>query len=401
VAIYHPDSLSIQAEISQLEGRYREIMRRYDGTPEKPFAYWMERREELNDLMLRLLKLRRALARTSGLPSFLAYRWRELNRLGYSIEDCRSFHRAVENTVVPAIVRLGLLEKLNQPSPSISDMDVVSAGVERILQRVDPAFGDVFHAMRNKDHLDIGSRPNKVHTLEEWFFPGDGMPHVHLITADVGSLLHESGHAMHDYLSFQAHGSMWNLNGPEEFQEFVATSMDMLSWPYYDRANGGLFSAAESIDARRNALRYYLESLSNDVMHDAFEHWVYGDAPDDVTPADLDAKWMELKRRFVPWDNQYANEDEFKTGWQRWTWSLYRIPLYMIAYPMAIVGACQLGRLAEADRPSAIHSYKTALAMGNTRPLPGLFRVVGLDFPFTAEAVDAALQFVVEHAGKT
>lgn len=391
--LFHADSLPIQAEISRLEGQYREIMRECD--QDNPLAYWIERRAELNDLMMRLLKQRRALAHVSGAANFLAYRWRELNRLDWSITDCQNFHRAVETSVVPLVAQVR--DRLKESFPEIDDVDALSGGVERILGRIAPTFGEIFHAMRD-GYLDIGARPNKTHTVEAWFFPRAAKSHLHVVTTNAGSVLHESGHAMHDTLSFRAHGSMWNLNGPEEFQEFVAVSMDMLAWPYYEQANGGVFTAAESTAAHRNVFGYYLESLTSDVMQDAFEHWVYGDAPEDVTPDDLDAKWLELKRRFLPWDNQYANETEEMTGWQRWTWSLFRIPLYMIAYPTAIVGTCQFARLVEADRAKAIQDYKTVLAMGNTRPLPALFRVVGLKFPFTAEMVEGAAKFIVEES---
>jgi oligoendopeptidase F len=84
------------------------------------------------------------------------------------------------------------------------------------------------------------------------------------------------------------------------------------------------------------------------------------------------------------------------TGWQRWTWSLFRIPLYMITYPMAVVGLSQFAQYAETDRTRAIQNYKAVLSLGNTRPLPELFRLTGVDFPFTHEAVEAAAQFVIQ-----
>jgi len=63
---------------------------------------------------------------------------------------------------------------------------------------------------------------------------------------------------------------------------------------------------------------------------------------------------------------------------------------------MAIVGACQFGRLVATDRVRAIQNYKVALTMGNTRALPELFQAVGITFPFMQPAVEDALQFVVE-----
>ena len=73
------------------------------------------------------------------------------------------------------------------------------------------------------------------------------------------------------------------------------------------------------------------------------------------------------------------------------------MPLYMITYPMAVVGACQFGQLVEQDRASAIHAYKAALQLGNTQPLPALFAAVGVTFPFTQQAMADAVQFIMEH----
>ncbi len=157
---------------------------------------------------------------------------------------------------------------------------------------------------------------------------------------------------------------------------------------------------AWSAAARRGVLCFYLEEMANSVLQDAFEHWVYGEAPDDVTPADLDSKWFELRQRFMPW-NTFASDEEAMTGWQRWKWSLFRIPLYMISYPTAIVATCQLARLVETDRTSAVHGYISALSLGNTRPLPELFRIAGVTFPFTSQTVTEAVDFVLDQWART
>ena len=131
-------------------------------------------------------------------------------------------------------------------------------------------------------------------------------------------------------------------------------------------------------------------------MEDAFEHWVYGQAPEDVTPADIDAKWLEVKQRFMPWDTPDASAEEAMTGWQRGNWSLFRLPLYTITYPIAIVGVCQLGVQVQQDRQRAVDNYKAALSLGNTETLSELFRIAGVTFPFTEHAIEAAVQFAHE-----
>jgi len=393
--LFHPDSLPLQAKISELESGYRELTRQIERLPGNALSHWMERRTELNALMLQLLQLRRALARTSGLPTFLAYRWRELNRLGYSIDECQSFHRMVEQVVVPIVAELHATNILSAAPPAITDPAILSNGAEHILSNIDSTFGTVFHTMY-PDYLDLGSRAGKAHVNESWFFPRAGMPYVHMASPNPATLLHESGHAIHFYLSFQAQQSLWNFGGPEEFQEFVAIGIDMLGWPYYDQSVGGFYTATESRAGRRAVLQFYLNGLVDSVMEDAFEHWVYGEAPEDVTPAEIDAKWIELRQRFIPWDTSDASAEEAMTGWQRGNWSLFRLPLYTITYPIAIVAVCQLGLQVQQDRARAVENYKAALSLGNTETLSELFRIAGVTFPFTRQAVEAAVQFARE-----
>lgn len=394
--LFHPDSLVLQAEISEWESGYRELTRRIEQLGGDQRAHWMERRTEINELMLRLLRLRRELARTSNLPTFLAYRWRELNRLDFSIAACQTFHQAVEHVVVPVVTQLRAKGARKPSLPDIRELAVLSDGIERILTHVDVTFGDVFHAMR-PDYLDVGSRPGKADTSEQWFFPRAGLPYLHVTSNNPATLLHESGHAVHAYFSFQTQGSLWNFCGPDEFQEFVATAMELLCWPYYEHAQGGLYSPAESAAVRQRDLLFYLEALASTVREDAFEHWIYGEAPESLTPADIDTMWLAFTQRFTPWEDPDAPEQEVMTGWQRGNWSLFRIPLYTIAYPIAIVGTCLLGRRVEQDRARVITDYKAALALGNTEPLPELFRVAGLVFPFTQQAVEEAVRFALDH----
>jgi oligoendopeptidase F len=194
---------------------------------------------------------------------------------------------------------------------------------------------------------------------------------------------------------------MWNYAGPDEFQEFAAASMEMLCWPYYGPTEGRVDSTDESttVDStvrRQNMLYEYLQDIAWGVMEDVFEHWVYGEAPEDVTPDQLDAKWLEVKQRFMPWEVREGDELEVMTGWQRWNWSLFRMPLYTIAYPIDTIAICLLGRQAQRDRASVIANYKAALSLGNTKPVTALFQAAGIPFPFSRQDVEEALQFALD-----
>ena len=46
------------------------------------------------------------MAANAGRPDYRAYRWQELLRFDYTPEDCRRFHEAIEEVVVPAARRI-------------------------------------------------------------------------------------------------------------------------------------------------------------------------------------------------------------------------------------------------------------------------------------------------------
>lgn len=67
---------------------------------------WMESRGEFDELYLKMLPLRRQLAKNAGLPDYRAYMWRALKRFDYTPEDSLAFGQAIETEVVPLAQRL-------------------------------------------------------------------------------------------------------------------------------------------------------------------------------------------------------------------------------------------------------------------------------------------------------
>lgn len=63
-------------------------------------------RDAVNELWREYLPLRQKIAQNAGFDSFRDYRWRQLHRFSYTPEDCRTFHAAIEEVVVPAAQRI-------------------------------------------------------------------------------------------------------------------------------------------------------------------------------------------------------------------------------------------------------------------------------------------------------
>ena len=84
---------------------------------------------------------------------------------------------------------------------------------------------------------------------------------------------------------------------PMEFAEVASMSMELLSAPYLGRNRGGFY---EEVDARRayaDQLRKIVFFLPYMAIVDAFQHWVYVDAPTDVSPDDMNKAWSGLVDR--------------------------------------------------------------------------------------------------------
>ncbi len=364
---------------------------------------WLQQREHLDALFLELLAARRRLAREAGFPDFRSYFWAESAVVDYSPKDCLAYHDAIESEVLPLAaerqrtramaLRLASLRPwdLNaglgagaspRPFDTVGDFE---QGMANLFSRVDPELGSLFDRMRF-GFLDLGWRPGKRGGGSERPFPLTGVPYVFLCadgTLDgAGSLMHEMGHAFHDHRTMAGEPLAWHLEHSDAFSEVAAFSMYYLAAPYLGSTLGGPLPDRE---VTRSQARFMEEVITQFLpglaLSDAFQHWIYAEAPDNVHPADIDRKWVELRRRFLPWDNRTGLDAETAIGWQR-NWSLFTQPFYDFNYALAHVGALHVWRNAQHDRAAAWEQYRRALSLGNTRPLSALYRAAGAEIPF-------------------
>lgn len=385
------------------EAIWRRIMQRY-----------LADRGAINDLYMEMLPLRWQTARNAGFETYRALRWQQLARFDYTPDDAFTFQDAIEHAVVPLATklyqklagRLGLdglrpwdteADPYGQPLHPFSDAAELEEGGQRIFDRVDPVLAGYFTAMRD-GYLDLASRPNKAPGAYCNSFPVSGKPYIFMSAVgthnDVTTLLHEGGHAFH-FMESLRQPLVWNQNAPMEFCEVASMSMELLSAPYLTRDQGGFYSEAEARRAYANHLRKIVLFLPYMAVVDGFQHWVYAEAPADVTPADLDRAWSALWDRFMPGIDYSGLQTEKETGWHR-KGHLYEAPFYYIEYGLAQLGALQVWRNALADQAQAVADYRRALALGYTRSLPELFTAAGARFAFDRQTVGELMALIEE-----
>lgn len=373
---------------------------------------YLVERERLNDLYLEMVPLRQRVAENAGLANFRDYQWLANARFDYTPEDCFTFHDAIEHAVVPLARQLyrqlaaqldidrirpwdDRVDPYGEPLRPFTTAAELEEGAARIFRQVDPALAEHYEVMRD-GFLDLASRPNKAPGGYCNDFAVSGRPYIFMNAVgtddDVSTLLHEGGHAFH-LMESMRQPLYFNYNGPMEFCEVASMAMELLSAPYLVRDKGGFYDEAEARRAYAGQLRKIVWFLPYMAVVDAFQHWVYAEAPAEVTAADLDATWSALWDRFMAPIDYTGLQTEKETGWHR-KGHIFTDPFYYVEYGLAQLGALQVWRNAMADQAQAVASYRAALALGDTRPLPKLFRAAGARFAFDRQTVGELMDLI-------
>ena len=439
-SIFRKENVPLQSELIKLGNEYEKIaggmtiewdgkqetmpqarlhLRDHDrGVREKAWRLMMARfideRDRLNKLYLQMLSLRRQVAKNAGLDTFRDYRWKALTRFDYTPDDCFTFHDTIECEVVPLAAQLYVeqagqldvgtlrpwdtdVDPRGEPLHPFEDPCDLEEGAQRIFQQVDPALADYFAAMRN-GYLDLASRPNKAPGGFCSTYPVRRKPYIFMNAVgthrDVNTLLHEGGHAFH-FMESSRQPLIWNHDGPMEFCEVASMAMELLSAPYLEKDKGGFYDEADARRAYARQLRDIVLFLPYVAVVDAFQHWVYVDAPEYVTAAELDHVWSKVWDRFMAGIDYSGLQAEKETGWHR-KQHIFTAPFYYIEYGLAQLGALQVWRNALRDQSKAVADYRAALALGDTRPLPELFQAAGATFAFDRQTVGELMALIME-----
>ena len=373
-------------------------------------------RAAIDSLWGKLLAVRRKLAANADCPDYRAFRWRQFLRFDYTPEDCARFHDAIERAVVPAAARiherrrerLGLkalrpwdlrVDPLGRaPLRPFAGADELIGTAQGIFDRVDPVLGGYYRVLREEKLLDLDNRKGKAPGGYCTHFPVARRPFIFMnavgVHNDVQTLLHESGHAFHDFeadpLPFHQQKDVGM-----EFAEVASMAMELLAAPYLPRSRGGYYSDADAARARVEHLEETVLFWPYMAVVDAFQHWAYTRPDDAADPAACDAVWTRLWRRFTPEVDWSGLEDVLATGWHR-KLHIFRYPFYYVEYGLAQLGAVQVWRGSLADPAGAVAKYRRALALGGTVPLPALYAAAGARLAFDAATLAEAVRLCEE-----
>jgi oligoendopeptidase F len=385
---------------------------------EARFARVIQERQSINEVWEKFIPVRLKIAENAGMPDYRAYMWKQKFRFDYSPEDCKSFHTAIEQVVVPAAQRayerrrqlLGI-ESVRPWDRDVNpygdtavkpyeSIDEFKSKTRAIFEQVDPKFGEYFQTMMDEDLLDLESRKNKAPGAYSLGLHVAHRPFVFMSNTqtpdDVQTILHEGGHAFHEFerahVHFYQRGEIYL---PAEFAEVASMSMELLASPYVSTASGGFYTESEAARAMIDNLEGILIFWPYMALVDAFQHWIYENPQQSSDASNCEEKWAELWDRFMAGIDYSGLEDAKKTYWHR-QGHIFQSPFYYVEYGLAQLGAVQVWANARKDQAKAVADYRRALALGATVPLPQLFATAGAKLAFDAKTLKDAVDLMEE-----
>jgi oligoendopeptidase F len=372
--------------------------------------------EPLDKLYSELISLRHQMALNAGFPSFRDYMFAARGRFDYTPQDCRNFHQAIRETVVPLIDDLDLERRQDLALPELRpwDLDVDVSGkaplrpfetgeelLEKaidVFQRLDTYLGDCLRTMRQMGHLDLESRKGKAPGGYNYPLDETGVPFIFMNATsslrDVVTMLHEGGHAVHSFLTRNVPLGA-DKHPPSEVAELASMSMELMSMDHWD-----VFFTDE--DELRRAKKTHLESVLETfpwvATIDKFQHWVYENPQH--TAAQRHEQWQQIFDEF----NQRTVSWKGLEGFKPYLWQkqlhLYEVPFYYIEYAMAQLGAIAVWRNFRQNPEEGLAAYKRALAMGYTAPIGDIYAAAGIRFDFSTEYLRTLADFVRDEMAK-
>lgn len=370
----------------------------------------LEDKEKLDQLFSTLIKLRDEVAQNANFKNYRDYMFSALGRFDYTAEDCFEFHTAVREEVVPVLNEIASKKKeelglgtlrpwdkavdsnTDEPlKPFLNTEDLTDKTID-CFNKLDTYLGSRLAIMRKMGHLDLDSRKGKAPGGYNYPLAEVGVPFIFMnatsTLADLVTLLHEGGHAVHSFLIMDLLLNDFK-NAPSEIAELASMSMELLTMDYWDI----YFDNEEDLKrAKKQHLEQIIETLPWVATIDKFQHWIYENPGH--TPEDRRESWLEILESFTDNVTDWSGLEEAKGYlWQKQL-HLYEVPFYYIEYAIAQLGAIAVWKNYKENPEQGLKGYIDALKLGYTKSIPEVYKAAGIDFNFSREYIRKLIKFV-------
>ncbi len=364
----------------------------------------------LNKLFEELLALRHQVALNAGFKNFRDYKFKELGRFDYNINDCKSFHASIKKYFVPLSKAIDEQRKKelklesyrpwdsevdpgnNKPLHPFETADELLKKTIECFNVTDKYFGKCLTTMQEMKHLDLASRKGKAPGGYNYPLYESGVPFIFMnavgLQRDVVTMVHEGGHAVHAFLTKD-----YKINEfksvPSEVAELASMSMELISMKRWDI----FYKDANDLNrAKKEQLQKIIKTLCWIACVDAYQQKLYENPKQ--TTEERYKLWVETYNEYESGALDYTGlEDNVKRMWHSQL-HIFEVPFYYIEYGFAQLGALAVWKNFMQNAPQAIQQYKDALSLGYTVSIPDVYKAAGIKFDFSDSYISSVADFV-------
>ncbi|MDR1759747.1 MAG: M3 family oligoendopeptidase [Fibrobacter sp.] len=363
----------------------------------------LQDKEQLDAAFDKLFSLRIQIAKNSGYSHYLDYIFKAKGRFDYTPEDCRRFHESIEKLILP--LQKELYEKRRKKLGIVSlrpwdlSCDILDRAplkpfqtgqelIEKcgaIFDKIHPQTSAWFRRLKEENLIDPESRLGKAPGGYQIGFDESRVPFIFMNAAgtdqDIYTLLHESGHAFHQF-AMANQPIIAYRDIPSEFAEVASMSMELIGASQLNAFYPEKEEAARSFEHELEGIIHLFPWVAS---IDSFQHELY--SRPNHTAQDRKEIWGSVTDRFDAGIDYSGLKDARAYLWQKQL-HLFEVPFYYIEYGIAQLGALQVWQNFRKNPEKALRELFAAESLGSSRALPELFSTAGAHFDFSPKTIE-------------
>ena len=330
----------------------------------------------LGGIFVQLVQVRQALAAEAGYDNYLDMAYDD-NYRDYDPGQAAEFTQAVRLELVPLYRQakeIGLTEDAFMGTPEMDPDDALML-VTGIADAMGDDIDETAEFLLEYDLINVDRSDVKASDSYEIYLPDYESPYIFANTIgyaeDILTIAHELGHAVDDYVHYEA-------NDSTDVSETLSQAMEYLSLPYLEDDVRETVTAYKLMDT--------LSMYAEQGCYNAFEEEVYALAPENVTLENINAIALRSAEAF-------GTTSEWGTAYDSMSWvditHFFQQPMYIISYIVSDSMAIQFYEQEVAREGRGLELYKKAMGLAGEKAFTELAPALDLRDPLSAAQVHA------------
>lgn len=417
IAKYQQLKATLKYEFDGKELSEAELKKYYDSTDREVrrnaktvfYKVHLEHRDEFEDILNKLIKVRIEIAKANEFDSYLDYMNLEKGRKGYGEKELNAFCEEVKKDLVPfySVLYKAQAKRIGVPKLASYDYNIVfpdgnpePAGdstyllnaAKEMYHDLSKESGEFIDFMLKHELIDVEASSKKIANMgfcthiEKYKIPFV-FGNCNRTLWDVVVLTHEVGHAFQGYLSMKKQKLIDYYDGGNDIAEVPSKTMEQFAYPYAEKFFGK--------DADKFRFLHLFEALIEIGSYSSlneFENYLYSNS--EASTKERALEYNRIKKLYDPELDNSEFTEYIEAGCDLYgNMAIYMFPKYVISYALSAMGAMEFKKKMIEDKESGWNDYMALCEAGGSLSYPELLKVANISMPYKEGAVVGATAY--------